>query len=270
MSETNPEAGRQTVLITGASSGIGEAFAHLLGREGHPLVIVARREGELNRVAGIITSRSNVPVLPVSLDLTLKDAGERLEEELSRRGIVPGVVVNSAGYGLYGAALDRDRADQVAMTELNVRAITDLSLRFLPAMKAKGAGGLINVSSVAAFLPGPYMATYYATKAYILSLSEALGAELKGTGVTVTCLCPGPVPTGFQARAGMDAKKVYRGIPQVTAETCAECGWEAFKRGQRLAFPDVAAALSSYTSQHFPRRLLLPIVSFIQNPTRKH
>lgn len=268
MSGNNPGTGRRTVLITGASSGIGEAFAHLLGREGCSLVIVARREGELNRVAGVIGSRSNVPVLPVPLDLTYRDSGERLQEELSRRGIVPDIVVNNAGFGLYGAALDRDRDDQLNMIDLNVRAVTELTLRFLPAMKAKGAGGFINVSSVAAFLPGPYMAAYYATKAYILSWSEALGAELKGTGVTVTCLCPGPVPTGFQARAGMDAKKVYRGIPQVTAEACARCGWEAFKRGQRLAFPDVAAALSSYTSQHFPRRLLLPIVSFIQNPKR--
>lgn len=268
MAEDTGEAGRQTVLITGASGGIGEAFAHRIGREGHRLVIVARREGELNRVAGVIQSRSDTTVLPVVLDLQRHDCGAVLQEELERRGIVPDIVVNNAGYGLFGEAVERDREDQLGMVDLNVRAITDLTLRFLPSMLAKRAGGFINVSSVAAFLPGPYMATYYATKAYILSFSEALATELRGSGVTVTCLCPGPVPTGFQARAGMDAKKVYRGVPQVTAEQCAESGWQAFRRGKRLAFPDMAAAFSSYTSRHVPHSFLLPVVGMIQNPRR--
>jgi short-subunit dehydrogenase len=268
MAESSGDGGRRTVLITGASGGIGEAFAHRIGSEGHRLVIVARRDGELHRVAGIIGSRSGAEVLPVALDLTHRDSGEKLQDELGRRGIEPDIVINNAGYGLFGAAADRDRDDQVGIVDLNARAVTDLTLRFLPAMRANGRGGFINVASVAAFLPGPYMAVYYASKAFILSFSEALATELKGTGVTVTCLCPGPVPTGFQARAGMDAKKVYRGVPQVSAKQCAECGWEAFKRGQRVAFPDVAAALSSYTSRHFPRRFLLPIVGMIQNPRR--
>jgi len=268
MAQSRRDGAKQTVLITGASGGIGEAFAHRVGREGCRLVVVARREAELNRVAGVIGAHSGVPVIPVVMDLSHRDAGERLEGELKRQGIEPDIVINNAGYGLFGCAIDRDLEDQVGIVDLNVRAVTDLTLRFLPGMKARGSGGFINVASVAAYLPGPYMAAYYASKAYILSWSEALATELKGTGVTVTCLCPGPVPTGFQARAGMDAKKVYRGVPQVTPEQCAESGWLAFQRGQRVAFPDAAAAFSSYTSRHMPRRLLLPIVRMIQNPRR--
>jgi short-subunit dehydrogenase len=126
----------------------------------------------------------------------------------------------------------------------------------------------MNTASVASFLPGPYMATYFATKAYILAWSEALATELRGTGVTVSVLCPGPVPTGFQARAGMDATKVYRGIPQVTAMDCAVAGWRGFCRGQRLVFPDASSALSAYASRYIPNRILLPIVRLIQAPKR--
>ncbi|MGE0210160.1 MAG: SDR family NAD(P)-dependent oxidoreductase [Parvibaculaceae bacterium] len=258
----------QTILVTGASSGIGEAFAHLLAREGHRLVLVARREGEIHRVSGVINAQTGQSPLAIALDLGDHGAAGQLEEELEGRGIEPDVIVNNAGYGLFGPAGELSREDQLGIVDLNVRTLVDLSLRYLPAMRRKGSGGLLNVCSVAGFLPGPYMATYFASKAFILSWSEALATEYRGTGVTVTALCPGPVPTGFQARAGMNASKVYRGIPQVTSMDCAVAGWRAFRRGQRLAFPDLSSGLSAYASRYIPNRILLPIVRLIQAPKR--
>lgn len=262
-------AGPQTILVTGASSGIGEAFAHHLAREGHSLVLVARREGEIHRVAGVINAQTGQSPVAIAIDLAGRDAAAQLERELGERGIDLDVIVNNAGYGLFGAAGELPREDQLGIIDVNIRTLVDLSLRYLPAMRRKGSGGLLNVASVAGFLPGPYMATYFASKAFILSWSEALATELAGTGVTITALCPGPVPTGFQARAGMNASKVYRGIPQASAMDCAVAGWRAFCRGKRLAFPDMPTGLSAYASRYIPNRILLPIVGRIQAPRRK-
>jgi hypothetical protein len=256
-------------LITGASRGIGEAFAHLLAEQGYRLVIVARNEGELNRVSGVVTSKREATVLPIRLDLCEPHAGAALAKELQGRGLVPDLIVNNAGYGLLGRAADLAFDDQLAMIDVNVRALTDLSLRFLPGLLAgQGRRGIINIASLASFMPGPNMAVYYATKAYVLSFSEALAAEVKGAGVTVTAVCPGAVPTGFQARAGMEDLKAYKLAPKKSAQEVALAAWTGFERGDAVVFPGAAARLTAAAIRLTPHRLLLPMARSALDPRR--
>ena len=258
---------RKLALVTGASRGIGEAFAHLLARDGYRLAIVARSEGELNRVSGVLTSRHDVPVVPVPFDLSEPGAGAALADELKSRGLEPDVIVNNAGYGLLGRAGEMPLEEQLGMVDLNVRLVTELSLRFLPGLLAgEGRRGIINIASLASLLPGPHMAVYYATKAYVLSFSEALAAEVKGRGVTVTAVCPGMVPTGFQARAGMEHCRAYRLSPKKSAEEVAAAGWAAFQRGDRVVFPGATTGLSALAIQAAPKVVLLPLMRWLFNP----
>lgn len=248
-------------LITGASRGIGEAFADLLARQGYRLVIVARSEAELNRVSGVLSSKHETTVLPIAFDLAEKGAGAALAEDLQRRGLTPDVIVNNAGFGLLGGAADMPIDDQLGMIDINVRALTELSLRFLPGLLAgEGRRGIINIASLAGLLPGPNMAVYYATKAYVLSFSEALAQEVKGRGVTVTAVCPGMVPTGFQARAGMEHTRAYKLSPKITARDVALAGWGGFQRGDRVVYPGATARLSALAIRLIPNAMLLPLV----------
>jgi short-subunit dehydrogenase len=251
-------AGR--VLITGASGGIGEAFAVLLASGGHPLGLVARSEGELNRVKGVISARHQVEVDVFALDLGLPESGARLAAMLEQRGFVPDILINNAGFGLAGNAVDLSRDEQLRMIDLNIRALTDLSLRLLPAMIAQRQGGIINVASVAGFMPGPGMAIYFATKAYVVSFSDALSEELRGTGVTVTSLCPGPVETGFQRRAGMRTDRFGGPVKPLSAAEVAAQGWASFSKGERMVVPGWSNKLAAYGGRAMPRRLLLPLL----------
>ena len=225
-------------LVTGASRGIGEAFAQVLAEQGYRLVIVARSEGELNRVSGVLGSKYETTVVPLRFDLCEPHAGAALASELEGRGLRPDVIVNNAGFGLLGPAAELPLEDQLEMIDVNVRVLTELSLRFLPAMLAgEGRRGIINIASLASLLPCPNMAVYFAAKAYVLSFSEALAAEVRGRGVTVTAVCPGVVPTGFQARAGMEHCTAYKFAPRKTASDVAEAGWAGFQRGERVVLP---------------------------------
>lgn len=249
-----------TVLITGASSGIGEAFAHVAAGEGHPLILVARSEAELHRVRGVVIARYAVPVSIVVLDLGKPGTGDTLANELEARKLVPDIVINNAGFGLVGKAAELSREDQLRMIDLNVRGLTDITLRFLPQMIAKGRGGVINVASTAGFMPGPNMAVYFATKAFVVSFTDALYEETKGTGVTLTTLSPGPVETGFQRRAGMkQARALSRMIPK-SAMVVAQAGWAGFKDGERLVVPGAMNKLAAYALRGAPRRLILPVI----------
>lgn len=249
-----------TVLITGASGGIGEAFAHVAAGEGHPLVLVARTEAELHRVRGVIIARYAVPVTVIVLDLGRPKACDDLVNELEARKLVPEILINNAGFGLIGKAAELPREGQLQMIDLNIRALTDLTLLFLPQMIAKGSGGIINVASTAGFMPGPNMAVYFATKAYVLSFTDALHEEMKGSGVTLTTLSPGPVETGFQRRAGMkQARALSRVIPK-TAMAVAQAGWAGFKAGERLVVPGTMNKFAAYALRAAPRRMILPIL----------
>ena len=260
------DARSKLALITGASRGIGEAFAHLLAKDGYRLVIVARSENELNRVSGVLSSRHDVSVVPIPFDLGEPHAGAALAKELQGRGLEPDVIVNNAGYGLLGPAAELPLDEQLGMIDVNVRALTDLSLRFMPGLlQGQGRRGIINVASLAAFLPGPNMAVYYATKAYVLSFSEALAAEVQGRGVTVTAVCPGMVATGFQARAGMEESRAYKLSPKKTAQDVALAGWAGFQRGDKVVLPGVMTRLTALAMQAMPNRMLLPLVRSVMN-----
>jgi uncharacterized protein len=253
--------GAGIALITGASRGIGEAFAELLARQGYRLVIVARSESELNRVSGVLSSKHDTSVVPIAFDLGERGAGAALADDLERRGLTPTVIVNNAGYGLLGAAADMPLDDQLGMIDINVRALTELSLRFLPGLLAgEGRRGIVNIASLASLLPGPNMAVYYATKAYVLSFSEALAQEVRDRGVTVTAVCPGVVPTGFQSRAGMEHTRAYRLAPKVTARDVALAGWGGFQRGDRIVYPGATTWLSALAIRMMPNAMLLPLV----------
>jgi uncharacterized protein len=252
---------RPVTLITGASSGIGAELARVFAAHGHELALVARRERELAALADEIAGGGRPRPVVVVLDLGERDAVARLGAELASRDVEPGNVVNNAGFGLAGLAAALDRDQQLAMVDLNVRAMTDLSLTFVDSL-ARHRGGILNVASIAAFLPGPGMAVYYASKAYVLSFGEALHAELAPRGVRVTTLCPGPVATGFQARAGTRAGGLGEGsILALPARRVAEIGYEGFVRGKRVVVAGAGNRAVVFFTRLVPHALLLPMIS---------
>jgi uncharacterized protein len=229
---------RPVTLITGASAGIGAALASIFAEHGHELALTARRAAELSAVADKIVQAGHGQTVPphiLPIDLAQRGGSDRIAEELARRGLEAGIVVNNAGFGLYGEAARLDRAAQLTMIELNIRALTDLSLRFIDSL-ARHRGGILNVASLAAFVPGPSMAVYHASKAYALSLSEALHQELAPKGIKVTVLCPGPVKTEFQARSGLD-ESLYPRFLARSAERVAREGYHGFMAGRRVVLP---------------------------------
>jgi len=246
------------VLITGASSGIGAALARVFAAHGHELVLVARRQDRLNALADEIaaTGRSRPTVLAV--DLERRDAASVIAAELSAKAVEPAVVVNNAGFGLSGAAAAVSRDEQLAMIDVNVRALTELSLMFVDSL-VRHRGGILNVASMAAFLPGPGMAVYYASKAYVLSFGEALHHELSDRGVRVTTLCPGPVPTEFQARSGMQLNAAARAL-ELSAERVAQIGYDAFTRGKRVVVAGINNRIAVSLMRLVPNGLLLRLV----------
>jgi uncharacterized protein len=242
-------------LITGASAGIGTALAHTFAAHGHTLVLVARRENRLAELADAIAAKGHRKPFFLPVDLERDDAVERIGDVMVMLGLEPEIVVNNAGFGLLGEAAALDHAEQLAMVDLNVRALTELSLAFVDSLERR-RGGILNVASIAGFLPGPRMAVYYATKAYVLSFSEALHHELAPKGVRVSVLCPGPVPTEFQARAGITGAS-YPSLLTRSAEQVAEAGYRGLKAGRRVVVPGFANKMVTAFSRFVPRPLLL-------------
>jgi short-subunit dehydrogenase len=253
---------RPVTLITGASSGIGTALAHEFAAHGHELVLVARREQALASVAEAIAAKGSARPTVLRMDVARVDAARDIAEALARRGLEPEIVVNNAGFALFGSVDKLDRAAQLAMIDLNVRALTDLSLAFIDSLERR-KGGILNVASVAAFILGPGMAVYYATKAYVLSLSEALHQELKSKGVRVTALCPGPVPTEFQARAGIGSD-VFPSFLNRSPESVAREAYRGLKAGRRLVVPGLAAKMMPVLARITARPLLLAVTAALQ------
>jgi short-subunit dehydrogenase len=256
---------RPVTVITGASAGIGAALARVFARHGHAVALVARREDRLRALADEIAAAGVRPLVIVA-DLQRSDAARAIGEALAAQGVEPQFMVNNAGFGLVGTAASLDRPEQLAMIDVNMRALTDLSLAFVDSL-ARHRGGILNVGSMAGFLPGPGMAVYYASKAYVLSFSEALHSELKPRGVRVTLLCPGPVPTEFAARAGIKAG-LAPGILTQSAERVAEAGYRGLMQGRRMIVPGFANKLVTLLIRVFPRGLLLAIVDRRQSRRR--
>lgn len=260
---TSDQKPQPAIVVVGASRGIGRAIAELAARDGSPVVLVARSMENLRAVETTIVQAGGT-AFALALDLTSDDATTDLEEFLSSRGLVCDVLVNSAGYGLRGGATALPIADQIGMIDVNIRALADLTLRLLPGMVARRRGGVINLASVASFIPGPYMAMYYASKAFVHSFSAALHQETRKAGVTVTCVAPGPVSTEFLEKSGANRAALFKVLPKVTPEYVAICAWRGFKARRRLIIPGISAKLAILTAGILPSAALSPLVGRLQ------
>ncbi len=246
-------------LITGASAGIGAALASVFAEHGHALVLTARRGAQLAAVADTIEAAGRPRPRVIAADLARPETPAAIESELRTASLEVQYLVNNAGFGLVGSAAESGRDEQLAMINLNMRATTDLSLRFASPM-ARHKGGILNVASVASFMPGPGMAVYHASKAYVLSFSEALHQELKPQGIRVTALCPGPVETEFQARAGMP-EGYFPKIMARSAGRVAREGYDGLMRGKRVVIPGFNNRVAALLPRFLTRRAILSIMS---------
>jgi short-subunit dehydrogenase len=252
----------RVTLITGASSGIGAELARVFASEGHRVVLVARRADRLARLAGEIAASGGSAPIVIPCDLEQSDAGDKIAAVLAAEGVEVEYLVNNAGYGLFGHAIKLDRADQLGMIAVNVGALTDLSLRFSDQL-IRYRGGILNVASIAGFLPGPGMAVYYASKAYVLSFTEALRRELAPHGVRVTALCPGPVPSEFQVRAGF-RPGFDSAILNVSPADVASAGYRGLMANKRAVLPGLGIKIVPLLLRLFPRWFILAGVGAFQ------
>ncbi|GLI99182.1 SDR family oxidoreductase [Sphingobium sp. BS19] len=250
-------------LVTGASAGLGTLFAEALAAEGRPLVIVARRRDRLDAIAADLRSRFGTQVLPIALDLAAADAPEMLFAQLEQQGIVIDTLINNAGFGARGAFAELDLTMQSEMVDLNCRTLMALCHRALPAMIAQKNGAILNLASVAGFLPGPYMSTYYATKAFVLSLSQALHEEVKDRGVRVSALCPGPTDTEFAAVAGLTNSRLFQ-MNVSTAKDVVRDGMAALRDNKAVAVAGLSNKLMVAGLRFIPRGLARGMAARLQ------
>jgi len=255
---------RETVLITGASSGIGLELAKLFAADKSDLVLVARNQGALEKLSEELRRDHCVDVLVASNDLADAAAPQAIFDSLTAKGIRVDVVVNNAGFGSLGAFADLPTQRQLDMIQVNVTALTHLTGLFLPGMKERGRGGILNVGSTAGFQPGPNMAVYYATKAYVLSFSEALAEELAGTKIKVTCFAPGPTATGFAAVAHTEDIPLFR-LGVKDAKSVASIGYRGFRRGKVIVIPGFRNKFGAFAVRLGPRFVVRKIVKRMQS-----
>jgi uncharacterized protein len=256
---------RPAAVITGASEGIGAELARVFAEKGHEVALVARRRDRLEALADEIAAKGARRPTVVELDLLADGATQTLADELAEAGLATQYLVNNAGFGLIGPIAELDQAEQLAMIDLNIRALTALTLRFLPSLTAT-KGGVLNVASIASFMPGPGFAVYYASKAYVRSFSEAISYELAPAGVKVSCLCPGPVITGFQARSGMSFEGMMGAMKPalVPADEVARQGYDGLMAGKRVVVPGAVNKAMVWSARLSPRAILLPLLGTAQ------
>jgi uncharacterized protein len=252
----------RVTLITGASAGIGTELARVFAANGHRLALVARRADRLTALAGEIAGRGGAAPIVIPCDLEQPDAGDKIAAALAAAGVEVEYVVNNAGFGLFGNAIELDRAQQLGIIAVNIRSLTDLSLRFSEHL-IRHRGGILNVGSVAGFLPGPGMAIYYASKAYVLSFTEALREELAPRGVRVTVLCPGPVPSEFQARAGFEPG-FDSSVLDVSAAEVAQQAYRGLMADKRAVLPGIGIKMVPLALRLVPRGFVLAAVGRFQ------
>jgi uncharacterized protein len=261
---TAPTSPRPVALVTGASAGIGTELARLLAVD-HDLILVARRGDQLRALAAELKQSHNATCHVFTSDFAEPTTPRALFEAINAAGLTVDVLVNNAGFGDLGHFTKADLPKLLRMIQVNVTALTELTGLFLPGMLSRKRGRILNVGSIAGFQPGPYMAVYYATKAYVNSFSEALSSELNGTGVTVTVLCPGPVATEFAAVAGMQATRAFSAGQAMGARPVAEAGLRAMKAGRRMVVPGLQNRLMLFAERFTPRWLVLLAVKWMMS-----
>jgi short-subunit dehydrogenase len=255
---------KQTALITGASGGIGYELAQLFANDGYNLVLIARNEQKLTQIANDWRKKYNISIKVIAKDLSISTAPQEIFTELQQESIKVDVLVNNAGFASYGLFHQADINAELQMIQVNVACLTHLTQLFLKDMVKQGAGKILNLASTAAFQPGPLMAVYYATKAYVLSFSEAIANELEGTGVTVTALCPGPTESGFQQRAAMEDSKLVSGQKIMDAQTVAQIGYRALFEGKTVVIPGIKNKLLAESVRFTPRKIVTKLVRSMQ------
>lgn len=251
-----------TALITGASGGIGYELAKLFARDHHNLVLVARSADKLAQIASELQTRG-VSVKTVALDLAEPPAPKFLFDQLQREGIAVDILINNAGFGALGKFAQMPDDQIFGQINLNITALTQLTKLFLPPMLARHTGRIMNVASTAGFQPGPLMAVYYATKAYVISFSEAIANELKDSGVTVTCFCPGATHTGFAKRAGNDKSRLFKQLGAMNADKVALDGYRALMEGRTLAISGLHNWLVAQSTRLGPRKMVTAISRWV-------
>src|SRR3984885_1238818 len=257
------DAKTKTALITGGSGGIGYELAKLFARDRYNLVLVARSADKLNPVAGELQRQFRVAVKTIALDLAAGPAAKSLFDQVQGEGVVVDVLVNNAGFGVFGEFAQMTEEEILGQIQLNITALTQLTRLFLPSMVARREGKIMNVASTAAFQPGPLMAVYYATKAYVLSFSEALANELAGSAVVVSCFCPGATDTGFQKRAGMENSRLFKKIGAMNAEVVARDGYRGLMAGKALVFSGAKNWLLAESVRFAPRKWVTAISRWV-------
>jgi len=255
-------------LVTGASSGIGLELARLCAADGYDVVLVARRQEQLDTLAKDLTARQGVRCDTIAADLGAPGAAVNLVRQLEQRPLAVDVLVNNAGFGVLGRFAQSDVERARSMIQLNVTALTELTRLLLPGMLARGHGRILNVASTAAFAPGPFMAVYYATKAYVVSFSEALGEELRGSGVTSTVLCPGPTRTEFQEVAGMGRARLFKSFVVMDAEPVARAGYRGMMAGKRMVVPGLMNRLTPLMIRLSPRGIAVRVSKLFQQAVK--
>ncbi len=253
---------KETALVTGASFGIGLEMARVLAREGHDLVLVARSVEKLNEVAREL-EKEGVKIHILVRDLSLPGSAKSLYEEVVSQGYPVSWLINNAGHGLHGRFDEMDPARITGMLRLNIESLTELTRFFIPGMRSAGYGRILNVASTAAFQPGPLMAAYYASKAYVLMFSEAVAEELRGSGVKVSTLCPGPTHSEFQERAGMGHVELFKRFSMDPLKV-AKAGVHGMKKGKRVIIPGLLNKILAFSTRLSPRWLIPKIVYALQ------
>ncbi|CAN5126323.1 SDR family oxidoreductase [soil metagenome] len=244
-----------TVLITGATSGIGLELTKLFAKDNYDLVLIARNKEQLTALSNDLQAKNEIFIKIIPLDLSVPTSSQKIFDELQKDGMTIDILVNNAGFATNGAFVDIPFAEDSSQITLNILALTQLTKLFLPYMLKQKSGKILNLASIAAFMPGPYMAVYYASKAYVLSFSEAIAEEVRGSGVTVTALCPGPTKTNFEKRANMHFKST-----RMSPETVAKAGYEGLMNGKSVVFVRGSSHLQSVISRIIPHSLSLRVM----------
>ncbi len=255
---------KKTVLITGASGGLGLSFADIFASKGYDLVVVARSEDKLNEIKEKLEERCNISVEVIPCDLAKSGASRNVYSKIQENGINVDILVNNAGFGDFGDFAHCNIEKQTNMVNLNIVALMEMTHCVLSDMKKRGHGRILNVASIAAFQPGPLMSVYYATKAFVLSFTQALAEELKGSGVTVTALCPGPIDTGFEKRADLETSGLFKHLKVWSPEVVAKYGYCAMMHGKVIAIKGGMNKVIVFSNRLAPRALVRKMVYLIQ------
>lgn len=254
------KAMNNTALVTGASGGLGLEFAKLLAKDGNDLLLVARNGHRLEEIKNELEQAHGVKVYFLACDLTQDDGANKVYDYAKENNLQIDVLINNAGFGDFGNYLDSVWEKQRDMVNLNVLALMRLTYLFVPAMKERGNGKILNVASIASFQPGPLMSVYYASKAFVLSFSEALAVELKKTGVTVTALCPGPIRTGFEKTANLAYSGLFKNLKVASAEKVARFGYKKMKKGKVVTIQGGSNRFLVFSTRFAPRSLVRKVV----------